>query len=154
MEDRHGNLWIGTNGGGLLYFDRATGKYTRYLHDPNNRNSISSNVIVSLLIDREGKLWIGTYYGGLDCYDGKRFTNYRHDDADPNSLADDRVWEIYEDRKGQLWIGTLSQGLIGFDRKSGVFKSTCPRAPGPTISPPFSKTKREICGWAPRPAWM
>ena len=92
MEDKSGNLWIGTNGGGLLYFDRAANTYTRYLHDPSNRNSISSNVIVSLLIDREGKLWIGTYFGGLDCFDGSGRPGRRSSQEaveDPGS-ADDR----------------------------------------------------------------
>ena len=43
--DKKDNLWIGTTGQGLNYFDRATHKFTHFVHDKNNKNSISSNYI-------------------------------------------------------------------------------------------------------------
>ncbi|NJO25463.1 MAG: hypothetical protein HC867_06405 [Bacteroidia bacterium] len=119
MEDQSGNIWIGTNGGGLIFFDRKQNTFRQYLHDPNNKNSLSSNVIVSLCIDHSGMLWIGTYFGGLNSFDGKKFTNYRHSDNDTLSLSSDNVWEIFEDRDNNLWIGTLGGGLDLFDRKTG-----------------------------------
>ena len=73
-EDASGNLWIGTNVGGLLYFDSKLGKYKQYLNEPGNENSLSANVIVSLCVDSEKNLWIGTYQGGLNKFDGKKFT--------------------------------------------------------------------------------
>ena len=39
MEDDHGYLWIATNTG-VNKFDPQTERFTRYLHDPNNPNSI------------------------------------------------------------------------------------------------------------------
>ncbi|MBD0260629.1 MAG: hybrid sensor histidine kinase/response regulator, partial [Cytophagales bacterium] len=115
------NLWIGTNGGGLLYLDRATGRYRQYRHDPRDPNSLANDIIVSLHVDRDQHLWIGTYFGGLDRFDGKTFTHYRHDPQNPNSLADDRVWEIFEDSRRNLWIGTLAGGLDRLDRQTGIF---------------------------------
>jgi ligand-binding sensor domain-containing protein len=76
-----GNLWLGTNGGGLVYFNRKDGSFKKYLHDAANPNSLTNNVIVSMCLDHEQKLWIGTYFGGLDCFDGKTFKHYRHNDA-------------------------------------------------------------------------
>jgi len=40
LEDKFGMLWIGTTGGGLNRFDRQTEKFTRYLHDANNPQSL------------------------------------------------------------------------------------------------------------------
>ena len=65
LEDRSGNLWIGTNGNGLLYYNRTTGQYRKYRHDPADPSSISSNIVVCLENDASGNLWIGTYVGGL-----------------------------------------------------------------------------------------
>jgi len=121
LEDDSGNLWIGTNGGGLLYFNRQSGRFTSYRHKPNDRNSLSSNVIVSMCLDHENKLWIGTYFGGLNCFDGKRFERFQHDPRDTLSLSGKSVWEIYEDSQSRLWIGTLEGGLNQFDRTSKKF---------------------------------
>ncbi len=122
LEDEHGNLWIGTNGGGLLYFNRKDGKFTRFRNDPDDPNSLSADVIVSLCMDHEKKLWIGTYFGGLNCYDGKAFIRYRHDPSRPKSLLGHSVWEILEDSQNRLWIGTLDAGLQVFNREARTFE--------------------------------
>lgn len=121
LEDDRGNLWIGTNGGGLLYFNRQNGKFTSFKHDPNDPNSLSSDVIVSMCIDHENKLWIGTYFGGLNCFDGKRFERFQNDPGDDRSLSGKSVWEVYEDSQNRLWVGTLDGGLNQFERNSKKF---------------------------------
>jgi len=120
-EDRSGNLWIGTNGSGLLYLNRSTGEIKVFRNDPSNANSISSDIIVSLCIDHRGVLWIGTYLGGLNSFDGKTFTRYRHS-SDPSSLADDRVYAVLEDDFKRLWVGTLSGGLNLLERPGKSFR--------------------------------
>ncbi|HTN39145.1 MAG TPA: two-component regulator propeller domain-containing protein [Arachidicoccus sp.] len=121
VEDEKGNLWIGTNGGGLIYYDRQKGSFKRFTHDPLDPGSLCADVIVGLCYDSKGRLWIGTYYGGLDLYQNGRFTHYRHRVGDLSSLSDDRVWDIYEDRQRQIWIGTLGGGLERFDEVRQAF---------------------------------
>src|SRR5690606_30959221 len=120
-EEHKGNPRIGTNGGGLIYFDRKANRFTRYRHDSSDPGSISNDVIVSLCMDHQGILWIGTYFGGLNRFDGKRFHRYRHDSSNPKSLGDDSVWEIMEDSNHNLWIGTLRGGVDVFDRSRNEF---------------------------------
>ncbi len=120
-EDRTGNIWIGTNGGGLIYFDRKAGTFKPYLHDASNSNSLTNNVVVCLYIDHDQKLWVGTYFGGLDCFDGKRFVHYKHNDADTTSISEDRVCTITEDAAHHLLVGTLSAGFNLFDSKKQAF---------------------------------
>jgi signal transduction histidine kinase/ligand-binding sensor domain-containing protein/CheY-like chemotaxis protein/AraC-like DNA-binding protein len=120
-EDEPGNIWIGTNGGGLIYFDRKNGTFKNYLHNANNANSLANNVVVCLYIDHDQKLWIGTYFGGLDCFDGKTFTHYKHNDTIPGSISEDRVCAITEDDEHHLLVGTLSAGFNVFDAKTQIF---------------------------------
>jgi len=65
-EDRDGNLWIGTNGGGLNRYDPFTETFTRFKHNPNDPHSLSHDRVVSIIQDRFGTIWIGTLGGGLN----------------------------------------------------------------------------------------
>src|SRR4026207_2246957 len=55
-EDRQNTLWIGTGSvyagkedeGGLNRMDKKTGKFTRYLHNPNNPHSLINNKVRSI----------------------------------------------------------------------------------------------------------
>jgi signal transduction histidine kinase/ligand-binding sensor domain-containing protein/CheY-like chemotaxis protein/AraC-like DNA-binding protein len=120
-ENKAGNIWIGTNGGGLIYFDRKNGTFKTYLHNASNSNSLTNNVIVCLYIDHDQKLWIGTYFGGLDCLDGQMFKHYKHNDAQPGSISEDRICAITEDAAHNLLVGTLSAGFNILNRKTQNF---------------------------------
>jgi signal transduction histidine kinase/ligand-binding sensor domain-containing protein/DNA-binding response OmpR family regulator len=124
-EDPSGDLWIGTIGGGLNRFERATGRFRHFGHDPSNRNSLSNDLVNCLLIDHEGALWVGTIIGGLDRFDPRTgvFTNYHHDAGNSRSLSNNNVRAIFEDRAGTLWVGTIGGGLNRLDRASGQFTS-------------------------------
>ncbi|HSC39986.1 MAG TPA: two-component regulator propeller domain-containing protein, partial [Chitinophagaceae bacterium] len=58
-EDRNRNLWLGTQGGGLLLFNRQTGQYVRY----TAQDGLPSNTILRFLEDDNGNLWMSTYNG-------------------------------------------------------------------------------------------
>ncbi len=118
-EDAKGNLWIGTNGGGLIYYDRKLDTYTRFTHRPGDPSTPSGDVIVSMAYDAAGKLWIGYYLEGLDCYDGQRFTNYRQNLSDPEGMTDNNFWVLTPDKNGLLWAGTLNGGVLLIDPSTG-----------------------------------
>ncbi len=58
-EDRNKNLWVGTDGGGLLLFDRTKGTYQQF----TTSNGLPSNTILRMLEDDKNNLWLGTYNG-------------------------------------------------------------------------------------------
>lgn len=126
VEDEWGNLWIGTNGGGLIYYNRMDSTFKRYTHKQGDPGSLCADVIVGLCYDSQHRLWIGTYYGGLDCYQNGRFIHYRQQQGDPHSLSDDRVWDILEDKNGGIWIATLGGGLQKLDPATGNFTTYPP----------------------------
>jgi ligand-binding sensor domain-containing protein len=59
-EDNSGVLWAGTYGHGLLRFDRRTGKFKTYRHNPADPYSLSNDVVMRLLVDHNGTLLVGT----------------------------------------------------------------------------------------------
>jgi ligand-binding sensor domain-containing protein/class 3 adenylate cyclase len=117
------NLWVGTKNG-LNYFDRATEKFVRFVHDPANPNSISDNHVLCVHADKEGMIWAGTKSGGLNKYDPltKKFTRYQSNPHDPGALSNDEVKDIVEDAAGNLWIGTDGGGVELLDKKTGTFR--------------------------------
>ncbi len=145
-EDDKGNLWLGTNGGGLIYFDRQNNTYKQYHHNPADPNSLSNDVIVSLCIDSDKVLWVGTYYGGLNSFDGKKFTRYKHDASDSTSIADDNIWELFEDKEGKLWIGTLYNGVDVLDRETKKIKHYPFGVPNSVHSNYISEIKEDAKG--------
>lgn len=118
-EDKKGILWVGTSNG-LISINQETQERKIHQNIPGE-NSLSGNVIVSLLNSKDGKIWIGTYLNGLIAFDGKACTHYRHDPENPNSLANDNAWALAEDENGYIWIGTLGNGLQGLDPRTGKF---------------------------------
>jgi len=114
IEDGSSNLWVGTYGHGLHRFDRQTGKFETYRHNPADPYSLSNDVVMRFLVDHSGTLWAGTA-DGLDRFDPatKRFTR-----LGPQSLL---IRELVEDRKGKIWIGTDSSGLRRYDPATGQF---------------------------------
>lgn len=64
-------LWLGTRGRGLVRLQtegRGRYKMRRYVHDPNDPNSLPSNEIQSVVIDGD-RLWTATYGGGVAVMD-------------------------------------------------------------------------------------
>ncbi len=109
-KDGKKNLWIGSDGGGLVYINNETKKKTSYQMDIKDPNSISSNNILCLEYDTRGGLWAGSYFGGVNVLSPvtKKFKHYRHEENDSTSIADDIVWEIIRDSKGRMWLCTAS----------------------------------------------
>ncbi len=59
-EDSKGNFWVGSEGGGLVLFNRKQGKIAkRYSED----EGLSSNTVMNILEDGTGNLWISTANG-------------------------------------------------------------------------------------------
>jgi len=116
IEDRHGNIWIGTWGGGINILDSESiknnkDKFKRYQKSWTEPNALSHNDILSIYEDQNGIIWIGTYGGGLNRFDPEtgQFKNYTR----KNGLSNNEVYGILQDKKGFLWLSTNS-GLNRF----------------------------------------
>ncbi len=136
LEDRAGNLWVGTFDGLNRLRAGATGHrpppeaaaFERFRHAPHDPGSLSDNRTRALFEDRDGRLWIGTD-GGLNLYDpvAGTFEHYRHRPANAASLSNDRVFAVYQDRGGVLWVGTQGGGINNWDPRTWSFSSATVR---------------------------
>jgi ligand-binding sensor domain-containing protein len=118
-QDARGRIWVGT-WGGLNVLDPATGRVTRFQHDPARPDSPGSDRVQDLAVGPDGRLWIATRDAGLDCLDPAtgRFTHFRHDPSDPRSLGNDQLRDLAADRDGRLWVASRG-GLDRFDPVTG-----------------------------------
>jgi len=116
-EDRNGDLWIGTDTGGLNRYQPGRDRFTFFEHDSTNPNSLQSNSVLAIKEDKKGNLWIGTFDGGLSVLDPKRqqFKHYQHDENDPSRLASNSITTIYVDSFDDIWIGTNVGVVNKFD---------------------------------------
>jgi ligand-binding sensor domain-containing protein/signal transduction histidine kinase len=105
-DDAEGNLWIGTQGGGLNQL--REGRFTAFR---KNDDGLPSDNITSLLVGRDGALWVGTSSGLARFKDGKltRFTS-------ADGLASNGIAYLTEDGD-YLWIGS-NAGLMRVALKS------------------------------------
>lgn len=129
LEDRSGYLWFGTFGGGLDRFDRHTGQFKAYRHDPADPHSLSDDDVSSLHIDPKGTSWAGTRIG-LNRFDAKTQTFQLYRAGGDN---ESNYHSIAEDSDGALWLASWDAGLQRFDPATGQF-TTYRHAPDNPLS--------------------
>jgi len=121
-ETRKGDLWIGTNGSGLLKLDKSSRSFKLYRNQNENSSSISSDIVISMLEDKKGTMWFGTFLGGLNQLVGDRFIRYLPDTKNTNSLSNKSIYGLKEDRQQNIWIATLGGGLDKLDATRKNFR--------------------------------
>ncbi len=121
-EDRSGDFWLGT-ADGFMFFDAKQKTFKRYRNDPQNRASLSHNVVRAVIADPfepERYLWVGTAGGGLNRFD-RRDETFMHF-TDKEGLPNNVVYAILDDADGNLWMST-NYGLSRFNPRTFAFKN-------------------------------
>ncbi len=101
LQDRAGELWLGTEGGGLVRFDGA--RFATY----TQKNGLPSADITHLVEDRQGNLWVvplAAGFNGITCLDRQRNEFITYDSED--GLALDIVATATVDGRGNVWLAT------------------------------------------------
>jgi len=122
-EDKNGNIWVATAGGGLNKLDRKTNRFHRYIHNKKNKNSIASDFVSKIVFDNSGKIWVGTQKNGLDLFNPQTgyWIHYLYTIHNPGSISDNQVTTVYKDSANNIWVGTTNGGLSLFDRRNNKF---------------------------------
>lgn len=122
VEDHAGHLWLGTVAG-LMKFDTSTNQYSYYRHDPLNPQSLSYNIISSLLIDNTGILWAGTSGLGINILDfeAKKFNTLVRTPDPSSRITGFSIRSILEENSGNVWIS--ADVLYRWNRNTGELKS-------------------------------
>ncbi len=122
LQDRHGQMWVGTETGGLLRMG-AQG-----LEPLPGEASRSFGRIKQLFEDAEGNIWAGAS-GGLFRLRETLFHSYTKSDG----LSGDYVRAVIGDRRGRLWIGT-NAGLDRMEADGSIHPQALPIGDGQPAS--------------------
>lgn len=109
-EDKLGNIWIGTMGGGLVKY--ANKAFLYY----NNIKGLNSPSIFSITKDDDDHVWIASSEDGVFEYDGEKIKQY----STINGFTNNTVRSIVKDKSGSLWFATQN-GLVKYS--NGIFKT-------------------------------
>ena len=122
LEDGQYNIWLATYDGGVNKWERKTGQFFYYRHEPGNPNSLASDNVLRMMMDREGSLWLIVerkdgvpVLDRLDPVSG-RVQHYRYQPENALSLNSDSISIIslsgsplqpmIQDQEGQIWVAT------------------------------------------------
>jgi signal transduction histidine kinase/ligand-binding sensor domain-containing protein/DNA-binding response OmpR family regulator len=120
VEDKKGDVWIGTFASGLFKWNLQRGIVNKY--DINTSPAITNNSVRAMALDTSNQLWVGTF-NGLNIIKDGQVTQYLNNESIKNSISDNSIKNIYFDRHNNTWIGTYYGGVNLVTKKTEMFKS-------------------------------
>jgi len=127
FEDRDKNLWLGTEGGGLILFDKLNGKIKTQFSDAEG---LCNNSVLNILQDDQGYLWLSTY-NGLSRFDPvhKTFNNYYSENGlSSNQFSYNAALRL---KSGEMAFGSV-KGFTLFNPK--IFLGNTAKLSAPYLS--------------------
>ena len=125
IEDKDGNIWVGTYGGGVNILTKMNGKEV-FLHCDNEMHKYpakSHRKIRALALDKYGNVWAGSTDGILIMSYKDRKLSIEPlqipDDPEKALMCNDVVC-ITRDKEDNMWVGTMGGGIgrtIGQDQQ-------------------------------------
>ena len=122
-EDEKNNLWVGTDGAGLKYWDRKNNKYITYSNSATMGHKLTSNFITGIIRDNNNEIWLSTWAGGVNRINPKNNTVSYFSCYNPfTRQVEKNIWFVYKDSKNNIWASATNEGsLYLFDRKKNSF---------------------------------
>jgi len=111
------NIWIGTDGGGLKYWNRETNTTKDY-------HATSGNFITGIMKDSRDDIWVATWFGGINRYNKSTDAFDHFTCFNPfTKTEENNLWAIYEDAQKRIWASTTNNGtLYLFNRATNNFE--------------------------------
>ncbi|GHE30225.1 hybrid sensor histidine kinase/response regulator transcription factor [Sphingobacterium griseoflavum] len=121
-ESSDSNLWIGTDGAGLLKWDKRQKQYMDYAI--GDKTALQQAFVTDLQQGPGQQLWIATYDRGIFRLDEKTGTLRSYDCIYPHTTYFNKaIWRIFEDSSKRLWVATLNGGQVYvLDRQHDKFQ--------------------------------
>jgi ligand-binding sensor domain-containing protein len=111
LEDSKGNLWFGSIGSGVYYYDGNT--FRNY----TTKDGLVNDNIQHIYQDKIGNVWFATQ-GGASYYDGESF----HDFTTKNGLPNNDLNSIIEDKTGNFWFASRGELSYYDGKKITIFR--------------------------------
>lgn len=111
--DKINNIWVGTELGGVSYYDFKSQTFSNYYM----KNGLPGLNVVSIFVDSDNETWLGSYIGNLSkiSADKKTITYY------PKSGT--FVVSVFQDHLGDIWYSTREKGgVFQLNKKTNELK--------------------------------
>jgi ligand-binding sensor domain-containing protein len=97
VQDKNGNIWIGTNGDGVYRYDgKSAAHFTK-------KEGLFDNRVSNIIEDNTGQIWFDSPHG-ICRYDGKTFTGFT-DEQGPRNYD---YGSTLEYKSGSVWFGNYN----------------------------------------------
>ncbi len=117
VEDKFGNVWIATYGGGVNLLTKDKNGNISFLHPRNSMEDYPKNAFLkvrTIETDSDGNIWAGTTDGILILsYKDKhlKIEKMKMPEEGEHMLMSNDIVIIKRDKKGVMWVGTNGGGI-------------------------------------------
>ncbi|HXC04504.1 MAG TPA: two-component regulator propeller domain-containing protein, partial [Bacteroidia bacterium] len=120
VQDKDGNIWFGTQGGGVSCYGKEM-KEGKPFHKYTKADGLAGEEVNAIYEDNAGNLWFGTGGGGISVLpyadklpflDGDKNAPHLINIGLEEGLPDGQIYSILQDKEGRIWAGT-NLGLAG-----------------------------------------
>jgi ligand-binding sensor domain-containing protein len=118
VENKIGDLFIGTRGNGIIVKSGRTGKFSSIANKELD-TALSNCWIKHLMIDKQDRLWISTLDNGLWMYDQKTKKHLCFSKTN-SKLNSNQISSTLQDKEGNIWIASNSEMLFVIKNETNV----------------------------------
>lgn len=140
-EASSGEVWLGTDGAGIVAVDTNSMQTRRIRHYPDTPSSLSDDFIYALYRDRSGLVWVANI-GALSQHDPRQraVLNLFGTTGRPESPSNKKVYSVSVMPDGRIWLGAGS-GIDIFDAVSGRVAQLLPDPTHPETALPKGRVQ-------------
>ncbi len=120
--DKQGNIWLGTNGGGIRFFEKNKQNQTFAEDIAGLEKNPLNSYITDIKEDYTGNIWMGSNGTGIAMYNPVDHS-FLHLNKETSGLPLDHVHSLFVDKKNRVWAGVSDGGLCLYDPKTKRFKT-------------------------------
>ncbi|NOG47872.1 MAG: hypothetical protein HND50_21715 [Calditrichaeota bacterium] len=117
FEDSKGNIWVGSNGGGLVKIPNGDINENNFFYfntsQTGSKQIQTDCIFYSIVEDKDGFIWFATDGAGIMKYNpgSESFSYLKHKENDSNTLGTNRIYSLWIDSTGVVWAGSKDTGI-------------------------------------------
>lgn len=118
FQDQRGGIWLGTEDGGLNFFDATSSSFSQPIDLPDSD-------IEAIAESPDGRLWFGSWSNGIFVFDPmtRNIENYKALTGQDQRLSSNTVVALKAGLTGRMWIGSYDNGASSVSLLPDTFKT-------------------------------